>query len=608
MSRGAPSGYTLAVHPAQQSTGFHDPAAAIFEDGRLRYGAEEERFTRVKHAEGTFPTRAVEACLAHCDVEMGDLDRVVVPWDVALAWRKVDRDYLTDAVTRPTSLPHRLARIVRYGYWNRFPDRVPDGVRTKLAEIGEPVPDVETRPHHACHAASAFHPSGFERATVLTIDGEGEHDSTVVWRAGPDGLRRVRTYKGYNSLGGFYGAVTEYLGFRAYNGEGKVMGLAPYGERNADIESRLRGAIDTGADYDVSPIAAAGTSKGVERLEAILGREARRGRNTDEFTDWEKDLAATVQYLLEEIVSDVARAYVPEDGGNLCLAGGVALNCKLNKVLMELDRVDELFIQPVAHDAGTALGAGWIDADPADVPEMREVYLGSGYDTEEITDRLETNGVAYHQPDDVVEYAADALADGKLVGWFQGRFEMGPRALGGRSILADPRTVDSRDRVNRRVKHRETWRPFAPSMLESAGDDYLENAGPSPFMIKTFDVLPERADDIPAVLHPGDDTTRPQTVTEDQHPRYHALISAFEERTGVPVVLNTSFNDKGEPIVNTPQEAVKDFFGMGLDVLVVEDVVVEKAAASAVPDEAAAETDEASAEADDQPTASAAED
>jgi carbamoyltransferase len=567
--------HVLAVHPGGRATGFHDPAAAVFEDGQLVFGAEEERFIRVKHADGTFPERAIQAGLDNCGIDLPDIETVVVPWEPTLRWNKMDGAYLRDAIFRETSLPVRLAEIARYAYWSRSPESVVGSIRDRLRSLGTPVPDIETAPHHRCHAASAFYPSGLNEALVLTIDGQGEYDATVVWRGDADGVERVRTYKAYNSLGGLYGAVTEFLGFRAYNGEGKVMGLAPYGDRNYRIESKLRSVIDTGAEYDVSAISGAGTTQGAKRLESVLGRE--RTTDTGSFSDWEKDLAYTIQHLLEEIVTDIVAEYASELGTtNLCLAGGVALNCKMNKRLLEMDGIQEVFIQPVAHDAGTTIGAGLLESDPTEVPRFEDVYFGVGYSQSDIIDRLEMNRIPYHEPDEPLEYVADALAEGKLVGWFDGRFEMGPRALGARSILADPRSVDSRDRVNERVKHRETWRPFAPSMLEEAADRYLVNAESSPFMIQTFDVVEDRREEIPAVLHPADDTTRPQTVTETQHPRYHALLSAFESRTGVPVLLNTSFNDKGEPIVNTPQEAIKDFFGMGLDLLAIEDIVIEK--------------------------------
>jgi carbamoyltransferase len=354
------------------------------------------------------------------------------------------------------------------------------------------------------------------------------------------------------------------------------MGLAPYGEDDPEIEAALRGLIDTGVDYDVTDLTRRwGTGHGVETLETAFDRP--RTETPGEFDQWERDLAHTAQKLLEETVVAIAEDAVDRlDTGNVALAGAVALNCKLNKAVREAPAVEQTFVQPVAHDAGLALGAGWSRYDPADVDRQTDVYLGPASDTEDVRSVLETNKIDYAEPEDLERYVAERLADGDLVGWFQGRMELGPRALGARSILADPRSIDSRDRVNRFVKHREEWRPFAPSMLESAAADYLVDGQPAPFMIDAFDVDPERTDDLQAVLHPADDSTRPQTVRADQHPRYHRLISEFADLTGVPVVLNTSFNDHAEPIVRTPTQAIKDFYGMGLDVLAVEDVVVEK--------------------------------
>ncbi len=350
----------------------------------------------------------------------------------------------------------------------------------------------------------------------------------------------------------------------------------PYGEDNPGIERRLRRSIDTGVDYDVTPITGRwGTEHGVKALEDLFDRP--RSTTTEEFDQFEKDLAHTAQKLLEESVTAIVDEYVDRIGtGNVGLAGGVALNCKLNKCVRESPAVDDVFVQPVAHDAGLALGGGWIDYRPDEVDPLTNVYWGPEYETDDVRELLETNKVDYAEPANLERRVAELLADGALVGWFQGRLELGPRALGNRSILADPRTETSRDRVNRFVKHREEWRPFAPSMVESAADEYLENAIASPYMIDTFDVAPEKRDELGAVLHPADDTTRPQTVREEQNPRYYRLLREFETVTGVPVLLNTSFNDHAEPIVTTPTGALKDFFGMGLDVLVLEDVVVTK--------------------------------
>ncbi|SER88333.1 carbamoyltransferase family protein [Natrinema salaciae] len=569
--------YRLAFKPAIGLYGQHDPSAVLFEDGTPVFGVEEERYTRDKHATDTFPERAIRACLGHRELSLPDLDRILLPYEPRLRG-EIASHYVTDAIRAPgierklSALEETLVTQVRS---RLVPTRQ---IEARLESIGAPVPSIETIPHHRCHAASAFHPSGFEEGVVLTIDAKGEYDSTVVWHADGDGLTRAHTYEHPNSLGLFFAIVTEYLGYRMFNGEGKVMGLAPYGEDNPEIEGVLRDLIDVGVDYDVTALTKRwGTGYGVDILEDAFGRP--RNETPGAFDQWEMDLAHTAQKLLEESVVAVAEAAVEQLGPpNVAIAGGVALNCKLNKRVRESPLIDDVFVQPVAHDAGLALGAGWSRQPPAAVDRQTDVFLGPEYETDEIRSLLETNKLAYGEPDDLERYVAERLADGDLVGWFQGRMEMGPRALGARSILADPRTAASRDRVNRFVKHREEWRPFAPSMLESAAAEYLVDGGPAPFMIDAADVRSAKTDELEAVLHPADDSTRPQTVREDQHPRYHRLLSEFEDLTGVPVVLNTSFNDHAEPIVRTPTQAIKDFYGMGLDVLVLEDLVLEKEA------------------------------
>ncbi len=583
--------YVLSFKPAIGLYGQHDPSAALFEDGRLSFAVEEERLTRDKHAPNTFPERAIRACLDAGGVELPDVSEIRLPYDPALR-SKILGHYLRSTRSVDGVLP-KLAHLEWTAKSQLRAHLSPTAaVEDRLASISEPVPPVETRPHHACHAASAFHPSGFDRALVVTLDAKGEYDSTVVWTGDRAGLERVRTYRHPNSLGLFYGVVTEYLGYRPFNGEGKVMGLAPYGEENEAIESALRDEITTGYDYDVTALTGRwDTSHGVERLEALFDRP--RAETPGEFDQWEKDLAHTTQKLLEEIVVDVVRHYALETGTtNVALAGGVALNCKLNRRIRESPAVERIFVQPAANDVGLPLGAGWLDQDPFAVPELETVALGPAYDADEITSLLETNKIAHSRPADLERYVAERLADGALVGWFQNRLELGPRALGSRSILADPRSIDSRDRVNRFVKHREEWRPFAPSILADAADAYLDGAVDSPFMIDTFPVRDERRSEVAAVVHPADGTTRPQTVRREHRPRYHRLISEFEAITGVPALLNTSFNDHGEPIVATPADALKDFFGMGLDLLVLDDLAVEKQAQTAagpsvsVPDEA----------------------
>jgi len=556
---------TLAINPTTEGAGSHEASAAIFRDGTLEFGVEEERFTRQKHGR-TFPENAIRSCLDALEIGLADVDRVAVTWIPEESAKK----NLRLAVKQP-NVPKKVfyttQSIKEYKIGR-------SQIRNKLAAIGDPVPPVEPFGHHRCHAASAFYPSGFSEGLVVSVDGRGERESTVVWRAGQDGLTRLRTYEYPNTLGGFYGAVTEFLGYRHNSDEGKVMGLAPYGSHDEEIERRFREVVETGVDYDVSGLNHH-AKQSVQKLEELFDRPPKS--EPSEFSTWEKNFAHVAQRLLEETVADIVTEYCRREGtGNVALAGGVALNCKMNKRVMELDAVDDLFVQPVANDAGTVIGAGILADGWTESRRMSDVYWGPRYADGAVERALDECKVPYEKPDGIERRVAERLAAGDLVGWFQGGLEMGPRALGNRSILADPRTTASRDRVNEFVKHREEWRPFAPSMLEEAADDYLVDAEHAPFMTKTFDVREEKRDEIPAVIHAGDGTTRPQTVREDQNPRYYELISEFAALTGVPVVLNTSFNDHGEPIVNRPVEAIKDFFGMGLDVLVLEGVVVRK--------------------------------
>jgi len=571
--------YTLSLNPGGiewYPHGIHNPSAVIFEDSTPLFGAEEERFTRDKHATFTFPRESTQACLDAAGIDLGTVDTLLLPWDMRLQRKRIRTDF-RQAVELPDSLLGRLHDIERTIEDHLISQVIaPKLVRNRLERYFDDVPPIETRAHHRCHAASAFHPTEMTEALVVTVDGYGEYDSTVVWQADRSGLERARTYEYPNSLGHFYRVVTTFLGYPAHTrSEGKVMGLAPYGSHNDSIERTLRSLIDIGVDYNVTELTKNKIERGVQRLETAFDR-SRKDDATD-FSDWEQDLAYVTQELLEETMVDIVETYCARYSyDDVGLAGGVALNCKMNKRIMESDLVENVFIQPVAHDGGITLGACLLEFSPTDVEPMTNVYWGTETGIERIKSLLDTNKIAYMEPDDLYAYVADRLTDGELVGWFQGHAEMGPRALGNRSILADPRTPDSRDRVNKYVKHREEWRPFAPSMLEEAIDEYLVDAEPSPYMIKTFDTRAERKDEITATLHPADDTTRPQTVTEEQNPRYYRLISAFEDRTGVPVVLNTSFNDHGEPIVNHPSEAVKNFYNTGLDLLVLQDIVIEK--------------------------------
>ncbi|WP_276282635.1 carbamoyltransferase [Halorussus caseinilyticus] len=554
----------------------HDNSVVVARDGEVLFAAEDERYTRSKHGSHAFPERTIEAALSECDLELADVDRIAVPYDPKLEPKRLARK-LRAIPFADESLSERF-RHLRHAadHFRKFGLSLHSEVRDRFADLGSPVPPIATTGHHRSHAVSAFAPSGFESALVVTLDSSGEYDSTVVWAADESGLERVATYPFPNSLGMFYSVVTGYLGYVPLNGEGKVMGLAPYGERDEDIERALRRVVTTGLDYDVTALTGGETTEsGIRRLERLFDRP--RTTDTETFSQWEKDLARVVQSMVEETVTDIVARYCSETGlENVAVAGGLGLNCKLNQRIRELPAVEEFFVQPVANDAGVALGAA-LDQFPADsVPTLETVYWGPEYPPEAIETYLQRKKLSYSKPDDFERAVAERLADGELVGWFNGRLEMGPRALGNRSIIADPRTSESRQRVNEYVKDREQWRPFAPSVVESRADEYFVDGRRAPFMIETFDVRPEKRDEIAAAIHPSDGTARPQTVTESQNPQYYRLLDEFADITGVPVLLNTSFNDHGEPIVTSPVQAISDFYSMGLDALAIEGLLVEK--------------------------------
>jgi len=575
--------YILGFKPNIGSVS-HDQAAALFKGGELIAAAGEERFTRDKHAIGQFPANAIEFCLDYADITLADVSYLAVadapkkylkrlPWSVRNSLFNTDGLLETVGSLRNTVFQGILVRAA-------FPG---ERIRSGLAEFEyDELPEIRYVPHHLSHAASTFYYSGFENANVVTVDGSGEYDSTVLWETNNGELERKKTFKTPNSVGKLYGYVTKFLGYRMNNGETKIMGMAPYGGENHSIRGGLLELVSYGSgDYDVTPLT--DTADPVAELENVLGIEPRQPG--EEFSDAHQDLAFEVQRLTENIVLDlVEHNYKSTGERNVAVAGGVFLNCKMNKRIMESDFCDELFIQPAAGDDGLAIGAGkqvaisegYTIHQPDD--EFYSPYLGPSTDESEIESLVSESKLESKilDPADVPRRVAEDITDGKLVGHFHGRMEFGPRALGNRSILADPRTVESKDRVNEYVKHREYWRPFAPSILEDAADKYLINAESSPYMIKTFDIDPDHLDDMRAVIHEGDNTTRPQTVRPDQNQRYYDIISAFEDETGVPMVLNTSFNDHGEPIVRTPRHAVRDFFSMGLDVLYIENYRLTK--------------------------------
>jgi carbamoyltransferase len=550
-------------------SGMHDSSACIVRDGELLFAVAEERLSRNKH-DGGFPALAIRACLEFAKARPDELDFICQGWSAPRTGFLHDLKCMAtgkqpaDARALLNTTRHFASMWHQRGGENRFRQLFgPTKARFRFVD------------HHVAHAISAYAYSGFDDAAVLVLDGRGAWEATSLWRGIGGKLEHLWTIPWPNSLGLFYAQFTQYLGFHPYSDEWKVMGLAPYGEPGTNLrefivpdDNPYRVAAKTLIGHDSAPCAA---------IEARLGPKR---QPESEIDARHKNLAFAVQDACEQAMMTLAQAAVKETGcRNLCLAGGVALNSKGNGKILASGIVDRIFVQPAAGDDGVCLGAAlapYLDAGGTlPVKKMRHAYLGPESSDAEIEKAIQTYKLRAARMEDPADTAAELLASGKILGWFQGRMEFGPRALGSRSILADPRDPEMNAKVNNAVKFREWWRPFAPSLLAEVADQYLESSTDSPFMILTAQVKPEKRAVIPAVTH-ADGSARPQTVERDTSPLYWRLIDAFGRRTGVPVVMNTSFNLRGEPIVCTPTDAVRTFFSSGMDALVIGSFLVEK--------------------------------
>ena len=567
-----------------------DAAAALVVDGELVAAAEEERFNRVKHCAG-FPAQAARWCLDDAGIAPEDLDHVAIGRDPK------------------ANLVPKLARTIRHGLSARYlRQRLENAARVRDvgAELARAL-DVDPKriratthnvEHHRAHAASAFLVSPFEQAAVLTVDGFGDFASTMLAVGRGNRIEVLDRVLFPHSLGILYTAVTQWLGFPKYGDEGKVMGLAPYGEpaqleRMRELVRPSDGVFELRLDYfthheegvDMTWDEGTPTVGRIysDRLEEAFGPAREPG---SELTPLYEDVARSLQEVLEEAYLHLVRSLQERTGlTDLCLAGGVALNAVANGRIRPETAFDGVYVQPAAGDSGTAVGAAfhvWHEVlDGARGFVMDHAYTGPEYSDAEIDAALSSAGVTAERVDDARLFAevAERIAAGDIVGWFQGRMEFGPRALGNRSILADPRRPEMKDVLNERVKHREPFRPFAPSILAEATGEWFEQDYTSPFMVLVYKTRGEMRHVIPAVNH-VDDTGRLQTVEERVNPRYHRLIREFGRQTGVPVVLNTSFNEN-EPIVMTPADAVRTFLETRIDLLVLGTRVVRRPRAEA---------------------------
>lgn len=584
---------------------YHDSAAALIQDGEIIAAAQEERFTRRKH-DSRFPNNAVSYCLSKAGGTLSNIDYVAFYDKPFLKFERLLETYLTFVPRGFRSFRMAMPLWVREKLFQKHL------LRKQLARYGGDF-DSENRllftEHHLSHAASAFYPSPFEEALVLTMDGVGEWATTSAALGSGNGLEVIREIHFPHSLGLLYSAFTYYTGFRVNSGEYKLMGLAPYGEPKYAglilehlVDLKPDGSFRLNLDYFDYCTGLRMTSG---RFDALFGGPARKPE--ERITQRHMDLAASVQAVLEEAVLRMTRSLAADTGAkNLCLAGGCALNCVANGKVLRDGRFERIWVQPAAGDAGGALGAALaacylyqqqerrVDASR---DGMKGAFVGPDFSQQEIERRLKAAGARFTtlSDEELIRQCVDALASHRALGWFQGRMEFGPRALGARSILADARSPKMQSVLNLKVKYRESFRPFAPSVLRDDVGEWFDMNVDSPYMLlvsnvasskrramtadeqKLFgiDKLKVPRSEIPAVTH-VDYSARVQTVHKETNPRYHRLISAFKERTGCPVIVNTSFNVRGEPIVCTPEDAFHCFMGTEMDALAVGNAYLRK--------------------------------
>jgi carbamoyltransferase len=582
-----------------------NPGACLMRDGVLLAFAEEERFTRVKGSHGYFPGRSATWCLKRAGLSLEEVDRIAFAWDAKKyplrMFATLGRQYLrhrgrahASGRGHTTTLLDTIDDVLRHR-----PGRLREQIRAGLrAEGHRGEPPIEFVSHHLCHSYSAYFCSSFEQAVVLTLDGSGEDVCTQVAVGRGERLEVVESVPVPHSLGWFYAAFTAYFGFTPYRDEGKFMGLAALGHARASDNpwpERLARIVPVHDDgYEVDPIytrfgahtyaqrftdALAEFVTSYDPRLAPLSRATHANGGAPYLDPAWIDLAFGVQARLEHAARTLADRALREHGmENLCVAGGVGLNCKMNGALLAGTAAKRVFVQPAAYDAGAAIGAAMVVAEAGGDPirnALDHAYLGPSWSNGEIHDVLKRCNVTSEECGDIAGRVASELDRGRVVAWFQGPMELGPRALGARSILANPKTPGVRDRLNRDVKFREPWRPFCPSILARAAPDYIAGAEHAPFMTTAFAVRPERREEMSQAVH-VDGSARPQTVTPVLGGRYHALLEAFEDRTGLPFVINTSFNVNGEPIVCSPAEALRSFYASGVDALALGDFFLTK--------------------------------
>lgn len=571
-----------------------NPAACLVQNGKLVAMAEEERFRRTKDIELVLPTKAMHYCLLEGKIGIEDIDTIAYAWDTRaykgsilfnklIKWLMYNRASDLQGSAFDEIYARSLYALTEVEFHN--PSFIRQMFRNHWDTISYnlPIPKIRFIPHHYCHAAATFFTSDFEQASILTIDRNGEENCTVLWQGNGSNIKPIETYELPNSLGWFYAGFTDYLGFRPEYHEGKVMGLAAYGKPNPDLTAKINKilSIHENGSYEVDPTYFYyGTGYGYaykKKLVELLGKPPRRDEG--DIDPFYQDVAYALQERLEEVLLCLTkRLVIKTHMPNLCLAGGVSLNCVANGKLKQSGIIERIHVPPPNNDAGAALGAALIVAceeglNPRFI--MEHANWGPGFSDNQICRDLDQLGIQYQNNENIERVIAQDIANGLSIGWFQDRMEIGPRALGARSILGDARNPNMHSKLNK-IKGREPWRPLAPAILEEAMGDYFDNICSSPFMTVAYMVKADKQKTIPAVVH-VDGTSRPQTVTNKNAPeRYWKLLKYFYELTGVPVIINTSFNTKDEPIVCTIKDAIKTFYASELDVLAIGSSIIRK--------------------------------
>ncbi|PIP65555.1 hypothetical protein COW95_01160 [Candidatus Peregrinibacteria bacterium CG22_combo_CG10-13_8_21_14_all_49_11] len=552
---------------------YHDSGVALLKDGEVLFAAQEERYTRKKHDE-SLPKHAIDHALKYAGITVNDINAIGFYEKPLLKF--FDRILFAYFKVWPRGLVsyHRAMQE-----WMTKKLWIPHNIRKELKYKGP----IYFTTHHESHAASAYYCSGFNDATIVTVDGVGEWATSTIGYGKGTEMKLTKEIRFPHSLGLLYSAITYYLGFKVNSAEYKVMGLAPYGEpKYIDqikklIDTKEDGSFKLNMEYFTYEYGLHMTGK---KIEELLGHKTRRAESPLE--QFHKDVARSLQEVTEEIMLKMvkhAKELHPSD--NLCLAGGVALNCVANGKILKTGLFKDIFIQPAAGDAGGALGVAlaiwhrqW---NGARIPKMEHAYLGNEYSSDEIEKILKEQNMPYEKLSDeeLTTRTADLLEGTNVIGWYQGRMEFGPRALGNRSIIADARSKENWQKVNLKIKFRESFRPFAPTVLEEKASEWFDLHVPSPYMLLVADVHPDKRDKIPAVTH-VDGSARIQTINQEQNPKYYKLIQAFEQKTGCPVIINTSFNVRGEPIVESPKDALNCFLHTQMDYLVMGNCLLDK--------------------------------